>query len=141
MAICVMYTILEVYAWVHYIAIGVPEPQTSGSKDNSGVKGKRKLSREDRVEAVMASVVKEVVNAQKESDKLFLEVEEKRMKFEAELKREERVFQLRWISILFGGQGRGPPTPNFTSSPQFDQYGPYQPFPTSPYPPLHERQL
>ena len=32
------------------------------------MKGKRKLSREDRVEEVMASVVKEVVNAQKESD-------------------------------------------------------------------------
>ena len=93
--LCYVYTILEVYAWVHYIAIGVPEPQPSGSKDNSGVKGKRKRSREDRVEAVMASVVKEVVNAQKESDKLFLEVEEKMMKFEAELKREERVFQLR----------------------------------------------
>ena len=70
----------------------MPDHQPSGSKDNSGVKGKRKQTREDRVEAVMASVVKEVVNAQKESDKLFLEVEEKRMKFEAELKREERVF-------------------------------------------------
>ena len=83
------------------IAIGVPEPQPSGSKDNSGVKGKRKRSREDRVEAVMASVVKEVMNAQKESDKLFLEVEEKRMKFVAEMKREEREFQLRcYLSCL-----------------------------------------
>ena len=119
----------------------MPDHQPSGSKDNSGVKGKRKRTREDRVEAVMASVVKEVVNAQKKSDKLFLEVEEKRMKFEAEVKHEEREFQLRWLSILFGGQGRCPPTPNFTSSPQYDEYGPYQPLPTSPYPPLHERQL
>ena len=37
----------------------------------------------------MASVVKEVVNVQKEINKVFLEVEEKRMKFEAQLKREE----------------------------------------------------
>ena len=59
----------------------------------------------------MVLVVKEVVNAQKESGKLLLEAEEKRMKFEAEVKREEREFQLRLISILFGGQGCGPPTP------------------------------
>ena len=53
------------------VAIGEPEPQPSASKDNSGVKGKRKHTREDRIEAVMASVVKEVVNAQRESDVIF----------------------------------------------------------------------
>ena len=117
---------------------GDSEPQSSGSKEHSSMKGKRKRSREDKVEAVMASVVKEMVNAQKESDKLFMELEERRMKFEAEQKREEREFQLRWMSMLFAGQGCGPPPP--FSSPQPDQYGPYKPFPATPFSPFHETQ-
>ena len=40
----------------------------------------------------MTSFVKEIVTTQKESDKLFLEHVEKRMKFVAEQRREEREF-------------------------------------------------
>ena len=41
----------------------------------------------------MTSVVKEVVvNSQRESDKMFLEMEEKRMKYEAEQRKEEGDF-------------------------------------------------
>lgn len=40
----------------------------------------------------MTSMVKEVVNSQRESDKLFFEMEEKRMKYEAEQRKEEREF-------------------------------------------------
>ena len=67
----------------------------------------------------MTNVVKEVVNSQRESDRLFLELEEKRLKHEAEQRKEERKFQLRLMSMLFGNQG--------THIPQ-DQYGPYRPF-------------
>ena len=109
---------------------GDSEPQSAVTKEISGVKSRKKRSREDRVQEVMVSVVKEMVNAQKESEKLFMELEEKRMKFEVEQKREEREFQLRWMSMLLAGQGRSPSTPQFTS-PQPDQYRPYQPFPTT----------
>ena len=52
----------------------------------------------------MTSVVKEVVNSQRESDKLFFEMEEKRMKYEAEQRKEEHDFQLQKMSMLFGNQ-------------------------------------
>ena len=63
---------------------------------------KRKRTKDEKIEAIMTSVVKEVVNSQRESDKLFFEVEEKRMKYEAEQRKEERDFQLRMMSMLFG---------------------------------------
>ena len=71
----------------------------------------------------MTSVVKEVVNSQRESDKMFLEMEEKRMKYEAEQRKEERDFQLRMMSMLFGSQ-------NTRMIPE--QYGPYHPFSSFP---------
>ena len=45
-----------------------------------------------------------MVEAQQKSDKMFLEWEEKRMRFEAEQRKEEREFQLRTMSMLLGGQ-------------------------------------
>ena len=71
----------------------------------------------------MTSVVKEVVNSQRESDKMFLEMEEKRMKYEAEQRKEERDFQSRMRSVLFGSQ-------NTCMTPE--QYGPYHPFSSFP---------
>ena len=52
----------------------------------------------------MTKIVKEVVDAQKQSDKMFLEMEEKRMKYEADQRKEEREFQLRMMSMLVGRQ-------------------------------------
>lgn len=57
------------------------------------------------MEAVMKNVVREVVDAQHQSDMKFLELEEKMMKFEAEQRKEEREFQLRMMSMLFGNPG------------------------------------
>ena len=71
----------------------------------------------------MTSVVKEVVNSQRESDKIFLEMEEKRMKYEAEQRKEECDFQSRMMSVLFGSQ-------NTHMTPE--QYGPYHPFSSFP---------
>ena len=71
----------------------------------------------------MTSVVKEVVNSQRESDKMFLEMEEKRMKYEAEQRKEERDFQLLMMSMLFDSQ-------NTHMTPE--QYGPYDPFSSFP---------
>ena len=54
------------------------------------------------MESVITSVVKEVVSAQQQNDENFLELEGKKKKFEAEQKKEEREFQLRLMSMLFG---------------------------------------
>ena len=72
-------------------------------------------------------VVKEVVEAQKDSDRMFLELEEKQMKHEADQKKEEREFQLKMMSMLFPHQGS-------RASLMPDCYGPaYQPFEDSEY--------
>lgn len=62
------------------------------------------------------------MEAQKDSDRMFLELEEKRMKHEADQKKEEREFQLKMMSMLFPHQGS-------RASLLPDCYGPaYQPF-------------
>ena len=71
----------------------------------SAIKGKkRKRTKDEKIEAIMISMVKEVVNSQRGSDKFFFEMEEKRMKYEAEQRKEEHDFQLRMMSMLFGNQ-------------------------------------
>lgn len=62
---------------------------------------KRKRSKGEVVEDVMSKVMKTVTEGLRESDKMFLDMEEKRMKFE-EQKREERKFQLQMMQILVG---------------------------------------
>ena len=95
-----------------------PQPVVSAPTDIKGKK--RKRTKDEKIEAVMKSVVKEVVDAQHQSDTKFLELEEKRMKFEAEQRKEEREFQLRLMSMLFGNPG--------LHSAQ-GSYGSYQHFP------------
>ena len=106
------------------------EPSSSSTpKDNQrslspspGIKGKkRKRTKDEKIESIMMNVVKEVVNSQKESDRILMEMEEKRMKYEAEQKKEEQEFQLRMMSMLFCNQSTRLP---------LDQYGPYHPFPS-----------
>ena len=100
--------------------VSVPSPSPSSS-NSSGIKGKkRKRTKDEKIEAVMTKVVKEVVDAQKQSDKMFLEMEEKRMKYEADQRKEERKFQLRMMSMLVGRQGAHVAP---------DSFGPYRPFP------------
>ena len=99
-------------------------PSCSGIKTDSGSSGikdkRRKRTRDEKIEAVLTTVVKEVVDAQQQSDRMFLEMEEKRMKFEADQRKQEREFQLQMMSMLFGNHGaHGPP----------GSYGSYQPFP------------
>ena len=68
------------------------DEQEQPSNASSGIKGKTgKRTREDRMESMVKMVVKEVVDSQNRSDKMFLEMEEKRIKFEAEQRKEERV--------------------------------------------------
>ena len=54
---------------------------------------------------MMTKVVKTMSDGLRNSDKMFLELEEKRLKFEEQQKHEEREFQLKMVQMLQGGMG------------------------------------
>ena len=96
----------------------------------TGIKGKPiKKTKEDRMEMAMTAVVKEVVDSQQKSDKMFLELEEKRMKFEAEQKKEEREFQMKMMTMLYG---RPNPQP-LPHTPPPGAYDPYRQYSNNSY--------
>ena len=60
----------------------------------------------------MTKVMKTMTDGLRNSDKIFMELEEKRLKFEEQQRREKREFQLRMIQVLqsgMGGNGMYPP--------------------------------
>ena len=76
----------------------------------------------------MSKVMKSVTEGLKESDKMLLELEEKRMKFEEQQKREERQFQLQMMQILVGSSNsRPPPRPTDPHSQYYPMYSPFGP--------------
>ena len=77
-----------------------PSCSPSLTSSSSVKRKKRKYSNNERREAMMVNMIKEVIGSQKESKLLFLEMEEKRLKYEAEQRKEEREFQLRMMSTL-----------------------------------------
>lgn len=118
---------------------GHPDNGASSSSRNSsrsatpvrstGVKGKkRKRSKAEVIEDVMLKVVKTVTHGMKESDKMFLELEEKRMKYEEEQKREERQFQLQMMQMLL----RSTQPPSHASQPHAQYYSMYPPYGIQP---------
>lgn len=104
----------------------------TGSRSRSSTvniqKGKkRKRSKGEVIEDVMSKVMKSVTESLKESDRMFVELEEKRMKFEEQQKKEERQFQLQMMQILVG-----------SSNPLSHPADPHAYFPTyPPYAPQH----
>ena len=58
---------------------------------------KRKLTKDEKIEAIMTSMVIEVVNSQRESNKLFFEMEEKRMNFTNVMKHTAHSNYIRYI--------------------------------------------
>ena len=81
--------------------------------DKVGIKGKKgKRSKGEVLEDAMTKVMKTMTDGLRNSDKMFMELEEKRLKFEEQQRREEREFQLRMIQVLqsgMGGNGMYPP--------------------------------
>ena len=70
---------------------------------STGIKGKkRKRTKGEVMEDVASKLVKTITEGLKESDRMFLELEEKRMKYEEQQKREERQFQLQIMQLLVG---------------------------------------
>ena len=80
----------------------------------------------------MKNVVKDVVEAQQRSDEMFFKMEEKRMQYEADQKKQEREFQLQMMSMIYGRRSHhSPPAAGNVYSPQdnsssYDPYGRYQ---------------
>ena len=91
-----------------------------------------KKTKEEKTESVMKNVVKDVVEAQQRSDEMFLKMEEKRMQYEADQKKQEREFQLQMMSMIYGRRSHhSPPAAGNVYSPQansssYDPYGRYQ---------------
>ena len=54
------------------------------------------------MEDVASKLVKTITEGLKESDRMFLELEEKQMEYEEQQKREERQFQLQMMQLLVG---------------------------------------
>ena len=74
--------------------------------DKVGIKGKkRKRSKGEVLEDAMTKVIKTMTDGLRSSDKMFMELEEKRLKFEEQQRREEQEFQLRMIQMLQNGMG------------------------------------
>ena len=105
-----------------------PSEKSVDDDSESGIKGrKRKRSKGEVVEQVVKKVMKTVTEGMKECDRMFMEMEEKRMQFEEQQKREERQFQLQLMQMIFGRSlsphhppGRTPPPP-----PPTDHYSGY----------------
>lgn len=79
--------------------------EQSSSDDHHGQKRavkskKRKRCKAEVMEDMMVKVMKSVTDSIKSSDKMFTDLEEKRLKFEEQQKREEREFQLKILQML-----------------------------------------
>ena len=86
-----------------------PEPATDSKLKRSKKRKRGKVDAfEEVVSKVMKTVMKTVTDGLRETDKMFLELGEKRMEMEAQQKREERQFQLQLAQMLIG-QPSGPP--------------------------------
>ena len=110
----------------------------------------RKRKQESKVDRALTTIVNAVTTAQKESDRMFIELEEKRMKLEEQLlmmedrrmrdnkereermRRQERDFQLRMMMML----QQVPPTPlpiYGQPASSYTQSSPYGSSSSSPY--------
>ena len=61
-------------------------------------------------EEVVSKVMRMVTDGLRETNKMYLELEQKRMEHEAQQKREEHQFQLQLVQLLVG-QSSSPPYP------------------------------
>jgi len=82
-------------------------------------------------EDVMMKAMKVMTDGLKESDKMFIQLEEKRMEFEERQRREERELKLRMVQMFQGGIGGasyypsyGEPYGHGSSPPSTPYYGP-----------------
>ena len=91
-----------------------PEPHSRSTtpmpSSSTGIKGKKRKRAKGEVIEDLVNKVKTVLEGLKESNNMFLDLEEKRMKFEEQQRREERQFQLQMMLMLLGA-GQPPSHP------------------------------
>ena len=98
-------------------AVSDSEADTSRSStpvSSIGKKRKRSQSKADMFEGLMTKLVKTMSDGLKESDRLFLEFEERRMEQYAQQRRETHQFQLQMAQLLAGR-----PNPSTPSLPPY----------------------
>ena len=93
--------------------------QAEGSRSTTPVlqqPRKRKRSKIEKIESVTGELINKFIEVQQNSDRLMIELEEKRLKFEerqmekeAQQRREEREFQLRMMQMMMGQSVYGTP--------------------------------
>ena len=81
----------------------------ANQKLSTGIRERPPKKTEEKIESVMKNVVKDVVEAQQRSDEMFLKMEEKRMQYEADQKKQEREFQLQMMSMIYGRRSHHSP--------------------------------
>ena len=100
----------------------VKEEQVEKKSEVKESKRRKKRTREDKFEKVMNVIIEKVTQAQKESDEMFVKLEEKRLQFDEHMmemedrrlredkareerqRREEREFQLKMMMIMVNQQ-------------------------------------
>lgn len=92
---------------------------THSSSSIEDRKKRKRARKEDTMVAAISTLVDKMTKAQSDTDKVFLELEEKRMKMEENMRemeerqrREEREFQLKMMSVLMGAHNSTGPTPH-----------------------------
>lgn len=71
----------------------------SSGSSSSAIKGKR--TKGEVVEQVVTKVMKKVTEGLRDGDRLYAEMEQKRLQFEVQQKWEERQFQLQMMQCIF----------------------------------------
>ena len=87
---------------------GIASDNSEASKKDKEKTRKKRKTREEQLENVLTKVMKTVTDGMRDTEKMFIEVEEKRLSNEAEQRREERQFKLQ-LAQIFAGQPSSPP--------------------------------
>jgi len=102
---------------------GIRDDTEDIAKNNkSGKKCKR--TQGDMLEGPMTKAKKVMIDGLRDSDRMFAELEEKRLKFEEQLRREEYKFQLRMMQMLQGVMGSSSFYSPYSHGSSSQHYGP-----------------
>lgn len=100
----------------------------ASDKDSNGIKGKkRRRNKEEIIEEVITKAMKTVTDGLKESEKMFLEMEDRQMKFEERMREKDREFQMEMTRMMAGYVSQS------SNHNQYPQYHSYPPPPQSGY--------
>jgi len=112
--------------------VKVPMVATKG-KESSGIIGKkRKRNKGEIIEEVITKAMKTVTDGMKESEKMFLEMEERQMEFQERMRQKDQEFHMRMMQMMMTGCSP-------QSSSQLTPY--HHPFPPPSQPEFYNNNL